>query len=152
MITVRGVSTPELTQVGYLIAGDQNEVRDKVVNMFVTCVSLRSDSKRYFPCSITSYLQCAAAHIPVHDSELLIAEYISNEIHFISEKFMCSSYLFKKFVLLISYVRNAINKAISKKYILMCAKQFCFAHMPHAILLCTHTILLCTHVTVVTFF
>lgn len=79
MITVRGVSTPELTQVGYLIAGDQKEVRDKVVNMFVTCVSL--SSKRYFPCSITSYLQCAAAHIPVHDSELLIAEYISNEIH-----------------------------------------------------------------------
>lgn len=112
MITVRGVSTPELTQVGYLIAGDQKEVRDKVVNMFVTCVSL--SSKCYFPCSITSYLQCAAAHIPVHDSELLIAEYISNEIHFISETFMCSSYLFKKFLLLISYVRNAINKAKAK--------------------------------------
>lgn len=112
MITVRGVSTPELTQVGYLIAGDQKEVRDKVVNMFVTCVSL--SSKCYFPCSITSYLQCAAAHIPVHDSELLIAEYISNEIHFISETFMCSSYLFKKFILLISYVRNAINKAKAK--------------------------------------
>ena len=29
MITVRGVSTPELTQVGYLSPGDQKEVRDK---------------------------------------------------------------------------------------------------------------------------
>lgn len=29
MITVRGVSTPELTQVGYLTPGDQKEVRDK---------------------------------------------------------------------------------------------------------------------------
>ena len=28
MITVRGVSTPELTQVGYLTPGDQKEVRD----------------------------------------------------------------------------------------------------------------------------
>lgn len=29
MITVRGVSTPELTQVGYLSTGDGKEVRDK---------------------------------------------------------------------------------------------------------------------------
>lgn len=29
MITVRGISTPELTQVGYLAPGDQNEVRGK---------------------------------------------------------------------------------------------------------------------------
>lgn len=28
MITVRGVSTPELTQVSYLIAGEPKEVRD----------------------------------------------------------------------------------------------------------------------------
>lgn len=33
MITVRGSSTPELTQVSYLTAGDQQEVRDKF-NMF----------------------------------------------------------------------------------------------------------------------
>lgn len=29
MITVRGVSTPELTQVGYSTPGDQKEVRDE---------------------------------------------------------------------------------------------------------------------------
>lgn len=34
MITVRGVSTPELTQVGYLTPGDQKEVRDKISVFF----------------------------------------------------------------------------------------------------------------------
>lgn len=42
MITVRGVSTPELTQVGYLTPGDQKEVRDFRVNFFVTFIFLNS--------------------------------------------------------------------------------------------------------------
>lgn len=33
MITIRGVSTPELTQVGYLSTGDGKKVRDQRGNM-----------------------------------------------------------------------------------------------------------------------
>lgn len=36
MITVRGVSTPELTQVGYLSPGDQKEVRDKTLESLLS--------------------------------------------------------------------------------------------------------------------
>lgn len=62
MITVRGVSTPELTQVGYLIAGDQKEVRDKVVNMFVTCVSL-TELEMLFPMLYYQLLAvCCSSH------------------------------------------------------------------------------------------
>lgn len=38
MITVRGVSTPELTQVGYLTPGDQKEVRDETSKSTCLCV------------------------------------------------------------------------------------------------------------------
>lgn len=38
MITVRGISTPELTQVGYLTPGDQKEVRDETSKSTCLCV------------------------------------------------------------------------------------------------------------------
>lgn len=45
MITVRGVSTPELTQVGYLTPGDQKEVRDKTWQWQPVCHFYLTDSQ-----------------------------------------------------------------------------------------------------------
>lgn len=56
MITVRGVSTPELTQVGYLTPGDQKEVRDETaMSTYVSLSSSKSKSQIPKP-AISSHL------------------------------------------------------------------------------------------------
>lgn len=132
MITVRGVSTPELTQVGYLMAGEQKEVRHGSKHDGYLCFfKLRFTGWLNSPGSVSSSLLCAVAHIPVHYCKLLcalqkmpvfwwaqggvITTQTIGAVRFISYCKSSNVYLTCScffFFLHISHVRNGINKWI----------------------------------------